>query len=76
MPPGSGGPFDLAFLDPPYRKNLISPALAALAEGGWLADKALLVVETAEDEPPAAPGYSMLDTRLYGDTRLTFLRRT
>jgi 16S rRNA (guanine966-N2)-methyltransferase len=76
MPPGSGGPFDLVFLDPPYWKNLIPPALAALLEGGWLADKALLVAETAEDEAPTAPGYSVLDAHVYGDTRVTFLCRT
>jgi 16S rRNA (guanine966-N2)-methyltransferase len=75
MPPGSGGPFDLVFLDPPYRKNLISTALAALAEGGWLADRALLVAETAEDEVPESLGYGALDARLYGDTRVTFLRK-
>ena len=43
MGPGAGGPFDLVFLDPPYRKNLIAPALASLRDGGWLADDAILV---------------------------------
>jgi 16S rRNA (guanine966-N2)-methyltransferase len=76
MPPGSGGPFDLVFLDPPYRKNLISPALAALSEGGWLADGALLVAETAEEESLSASGYSIPDARRYGDTRVVFLCRT
>jgi 16S rRNA (guanine966-N2)-methyltransferase len=75
MSPGSGGPFDLVFLDPPYLKNLIVPALAALADGGWLADSSLLVAETAEDEIARAPGYSVLDERVYGDTRVTFMRR-
>lgn len=77
MPPGSGGPFDLVFLDPPYRKTLLAPALAALAQGGWLAEAAVLVAETAADEEPvAAAGYSALDARIYGDTRVTFLRRS
>src|SRR3954465_3306030 len=40
---GAGGPFDLVFLDPPYRKDLIAPALAGLRTGGWLAPGALLV---------------------------------
>src|SRR3569833_632995 len=30
MSPTAGGPFNLVFLDPPYRKNLIPPALASL----------------------------------------------
>jgi len=75
MPAGSGGPFDLVFLDPPYRNNLICRALAALLEGGWLAQSALLVAETAEDEVLEAAGYSVLDGRLYGDTRIAFLHR-
>src|SRR6185437_13566505 len=45
---GSGGPFGLVFLDPPYRKNLIAPALASLRDGGWLAANALIVAETAK----------------------------
>src|SRR5471032_2832798 len=33
---GAGGPLGLVFLDPPYRKNLIPPALKSLRDGGWL----------------------------------------
>jgi 16S rRNA (guanine966-N2)-methyltransferase len=74
MPSGSGGPFDLAFLDPPYRKGLVPPALASLA-AGWLAESATVVIETAEDEPvEALPAFVELDVRIYGDTRVTFLR--
>lgn len=74
MPPGAGGPFDLVFLDPPYRKNLVAPALAALRYGGWLAEAPLVIAETAADEPvPAADGFHLLDERLYGDTRVAFL---
>src|SRR3954471_21517289 len=50
MPAGSGGPFDLVSLDPPYRKELVSAALVSLAVGNWLASDALLVAETAADE--------------------------
>jgi 16S rRNA (guanine966-N2)-methyltransferase len=73
MPRGSGGPFDLVFLDPPYRKNLIAPALAALLVGGWLPHSTVLVAETAEDEAVEAAGYSVFDARMYGETRVTFL---
>jgi len=69
-------PFDLAFLDPPYRQNLVAPALAGLRDGGWLNQSALVVAEMAEDEAlPAAEGYDVLDDRVYGDTRVLFLRR-
>lgn len=73
MAPGSGGPFTLAFLDPPYRKGLVVPALRALVAGGWLAASAVAVVETAADEDePAAEGFECLDMRVYGETRVNF----
>jgi 16S rRNA (guanine966-N2)-methyltransferase len=72
----SGGPFDLVFLDPPYRKNLLEPALVALRDGGWLADPALIVAESADDESaPEAAGFELLDHRVYGETRVAFLKR-
>jgi 16S rRNA (guanine966-N2)-methyltransferase len=76
MAAGAGGPFTLAFLDPPYRKGLVAPALAALAAGGWLSDGGIAVVESAADEDvPSTDGFTMLDTRTYGETRVTFFRR-
>jgi 16S rRNA (guanine966-N2)-methyltransferase len=71
--PSAGGPFELVFLDPPYRKEMIPKALASLKAGGWLADQALLVAETDANEPLDAPGYSLLDERDYGETRVRFL---
>ena len=71
--PSAGGPFSLVFLDPPYRKEMIPKALAGLKDGGWLAPKALLVVETDATEPLDAPGYELLDERDYGETRVRFL---
>ncbi|MGH6877463.1 MAG: 16S rRNA (guanine(966)-N(2))-methyltransferase RsmD [Rhizomicrobium sp.] len=74
MPPGAGGPFNLTFLDPPYRKKLIAPALAALRDGGWLAPQALIVAERAVDEDvTAAENVLLLDSRAYGDTTVDFL---
>ena len=70
---GAGGPFDLVFLDPPYRKNLIAPALKSLHDGGWLSVDALLVIETAKGETFAHDGFTQLDTRNYGDTDVAFL---
>jgi len=75
MAPGAGGPFDLVFLDPPYRKGLIAPALASLARGGWMAPGAVIVAETAaDDDIPSTDGFAAIDTRVWGDTRVSFLR--
>ena len=66
----------LAFLDPPYRSGLAAPALVALAQMGWLAPRALAVIETAAKEEFAAPaGFAMIDERKYGAARVVFLRR-
>lgn len=75
MPAGSGGPFDLVFLDPPYRKSLIPGALQSLAGGNWLAPNALLVIETESNEAAAFPaGFSTLDRRVYGETLVQLAR--
>jgi 16S rRNA (guanine966-N2)-methyltransferase len=75
MAPGAGGPFGLVFLDPPYRKGLVAPTLASLREGGWLADGAIVVAETAEDDDvPFVDGFKPLDERNYGETRVVFLK--
>jgi 16S rRNA (guanine966-N2)-methyltransferase len=72
--PRAGDAFDLAFLDPPYRRGLVGPALATLREGLWLRSGALVVVETAEDEElPPLEGFEPLDERIYGETRVLFL---
>ena len=71
--PSAGGPFGLAFMDPPYRKDLIPRALASLKDGGWLTDKALLVAESDAGETFETPGFTLLDERDYGETRVRFL---
>jgi 16S rRNA (guanine966-N2)-methyltransferase len=71
--PGAGGPFDLVFLDPPYRKGLVPKALASLKAGGWLKPKALIVAETDAKEELDAPGFTLIDARHYGETRVRFL---
>jgi 16S rRNA (guanine966-N2)-methyltransferase len=70
---GAGGPFDLVFLDPPYRKGLVAPALAGLRKDSWLSPHALLIVETAKTEPFDHDGFTRQDMRNYGDTDIAFL---
>jgi len=42
---GSGGPFDLVFLDPPFQEDLLAPSCTLLSGGGWLASGALVYLE-------------------------------
>ncbi|MEL6416428.1 MAG: 16S rRNA (guanine(966)-N(2))-methyltransferase RsmD [Pseudomonadota bacterium] len=75
LPAGLGAPFDIAFMDPPYRKGLFEPCLRALSEGGWLAPGALIVVETAEDEGLEVDGWAILADRKIGAAQMWFLTR-
>ncbi len=73
-PSSTGAPFTLVFMDPPYDKAMVEPALKELTQGQWLADKALIVVEQAKTEVPARPeGFIELDRRIFGDTQIGFL---
>ena len=72
----AGGPFALAFLDPPYGQGLAEPALASLLAGGWLEPNALCVVEEDAKMDVAAPsGLARVDERVYGDTRIAIFQR-
>ncbi len=74
-PAGSVKPFNLLFADPPYGQALAERALAAAAEGGWLTPGAVCVVKERADADFAPPdGFTLLDTRHYGDTAVHFLR--
>lgn len=72
---GPGEPYSLAFLDPPYRRELAQAALSSLTNGGWLAPGALCVVEEAVDGVFVAPsGFTLVDERSYGETIMRFLQ--
>jgi 16S rRNA (guanine966-N2)-methyltransferase len=73
-PAGLGEPFDLVFMDPPYHKGLADAALQKLGPGGWITQGALIVLECAADEAPAALGFEALDERVYGAAKVVFLR--
>jgi 16S rRNA (guanine966-N2)-methyltransferase len=69
-------PFRLLFADPPYGKGLGELALNAAADGGWLAPRAICVLEERTDAAIVmAQGFELLDRRTYGDTAIHFLRK-
>jgi len=71
----AGDRFGLAFLDPPYRKDLAAPALRALRDGGWLAPGALIVIEdSAQAEVSLPEDFALIETRCFGDAQVLFAR--
>ncbi|MEL7490501.1 MAG: 16S rRNA (guanine(966)-N(2))-methyltransferase RsmD [Pseudomonadota bacterium] len=72
-PASAGEPFDVAFLDPPYRNNFAPLALQELDKGGWLRSGATIIIEQSKDEePPEVEKYVCSDNRLYGGSQLSF----
>jgi len=74
--PGHIKPFNLVFLDPPYGKDLGSPALISAASDGWITADAQAVFELpAKQDVPGIDGWEMQDCRRYGDSQVAFLSR-
>ncbi len=76
------GPFDLVFLDPPYRyftrPGRLLELLEALGGSSYLADEGLVVVQHDKRTtlPERVRVLSRCDLRNYGNTSVTFLART
>jgi 16S rRNA (guanine966-N2)-methyltransferase len=77
MPPQALNMCSFIFLDPPYGKGLAEKALKSLFEKGWIGDQTLILIEerikTLFDFQDLA--LECLETRIYGDTTLTFLKK-
>ena len=60
--------FDLVFIDPPYAMECCSDAMRRLADGGILADGALVVCESETEEISAdrLPDFELTKSRAYG----------
>jgi len=67
--------FNLIFMDPPYRRDIIKPALLNLFHSSSLAKGAYVVIEHADAEPIPADldAYKIDDQRKYGKTVVSFL---
>jgi len=64
----------LVFLDPPYRKDLVTPVIKRLLEGRWLEPKCWIVVECDKADDPQWPTECTLQSqKIYGDTKVIFL---
>lgn len=72
-------PFDAIFVDPPYGRDFLPPAVQQLMATGWLAPGGFLLaeVEAGLDLDPAGahPGLEPATDRLYGQTRIVLWTR-
>ncbi len=69
-------PFDLLFLDPPYRMTETGGMLSRIVASGLAAGDALFVVEHRRGQAPSLPeGLAFRDRRRYGETEISFIVR-
>jgi 16S rRNA (guanine966-N2)-methyltransferase len=71
----SGGPFDVAFLDPPYAVTAgdLRGVLLRMGVHGWFAHDALVVVERGRRDDWTWPvGFEPVRSKRYGETMLWY----
>ena len=68
--------FDLIYLDPPYGKHLLAPAIALFTNRGLLNDNAIVVTETAKEEITEFKGLIKYDTRIYNKIKIDFFHNS
>lgn len=65
--------FDIVLLDPPYKTELQSKALAMLDDLLLLSDKAIVLCEHSKDNPPVfTENYRPKDAKKFGEAYLTY----
>ena len=67
--------FDIVFLDPPYNKGFIEPALSAISDGNILSDEGIIVLESDNtDFKSDFDGLEMIKQKRYGRTFITIYK--
>jgi 16S rRNA (guanine966-N2)-methyltransferase len=73
--PGGNGKYNLVFLDPPYKEDLLGVALQNLKDKNWLADGAILITELSRNgKVDAIEGFEAIDERAYGAAKIILWR--
>ncbi|MEX5410651.1 16S rRNA (guanine(966)-N(2))-methyltransferase [Atlantibacter hermannii] len=64
----TGTPHDIVFIDPPFRKGLLDETVSLLEKNGWLADGALIYVESEVENglPPVPASWQLHREKVAG----------
>lgn len=68
-------PFDIVFMDPPYRTGLAEMAVARIGNPAWVAPGGWLSVETSGEKIEVPNGFSLDTERRFGKAHIFLLRR-
>lgn len=70
---GEGGKFDIIFMDPPYKSDLINQTLSAIKENNLLNDQGFVIVEHSSNDSISEKEYNIYKEKKYKTTTMTFL---
>jgi len=66
--------YDLLFMDPPYRNDIVGVGLVEVGRNNFLKNGAVCVVETEKDfEPDFSDAFLIQSEKIYGDTKVFFV---
>jgi 16S rRNA (guanine966-N2)-methyltransferase len=73
----TGKPFDIVFLDPPYRENLLTQISSRLESQEWLAPNAAIYLECSANQPmPSLPiNWQVVKSKTAGQVSYHLARR-
>lgn len=66
--------FDIVLMDPPYNKNIIKEILENLKNHNLININSYIFAESDKTEIVDCSGYEILDTKIYGKSKLTILK--
>lgn len=73
----AGEPFDVVFIDPPFRKGLLDQMLPLLESHGWLADEAMIYIESEVEggAPPVPASWHLHREKIAGQVAYRLYHR-
>ncbi|MGR5147574.1 16S rRNA (guanine(966)-N(2))-methyltransferase RsmD [Photobacterium alginatilyticum] len=72
-----GTPYDIVFIDPPFRKNLLQEVIALLENNGWLAPRAIIYIEAEKElgDPDTPPHWHLHKEKTAGQVSYRLYER-
>ncbi|MBQ9993049.1 MAG: 16S rRNA (guanine(966)-N(2))-methyltransferase RsmD [Firmicutes bacterium] len=64
--------FDLIFLDPPYAKDLLFPAISLILKYNLINDEGIVIIETAVGNDMSELPLEIRKESIYGDTKILY----
>ena len=66
--------FDIVLIDPPYNSNVIEECLVELKQYNLIDFNSYIFAESSKNENFNFDGFDLLDTKIYGKSKLTILK--